>query len=31
MLKLSIQRDDPFRHEKQLLNDWLTRELKPAK
>lgn len=31
MMKLSIQRDDPFRHEKQLLNDWLTRELKPAK
>lgn len=31
MMKLSIHRDDPFRHEKQLLNDWLTRELKPAK
>lgn len=31
MMKLSIQRDDPFRHEKQLLNDWLTRELKAAK
>jgi hypothetical protein len=31
MMKLSIHRDDPFRHEKQLLNEWMTRELKPAK
>ncbi|MBX3750793.1 MAG: DUF3016 domain-containing protein [Opitutaceae bacterium] len=31
MMKLSIHRDDPFRHEKQLLNEWLTRELKSAK
>jgi hypothetical protein len=31
MMKLSIQRDDPFRHEKQLLNEWLRTEFKPAK
>jgi len=31
MMKLSIQRDDPFRHEKQLLNDWMRSEFKPAK
>ncbi len=31
MMKLSIHRDDPFRHEKLLLNEWLTHELKPAK
>jgi len=31
MLKLSIQRDDPFRYEKELLNDWLRSEFKAAK
>ncbi len=31
MMKLSINRNDPERHEKELLNDWLRREFKPAK
>lgn len=31
MMKLSIDRNDPNRHEKELLNDWLRREFKPAK
>ncbi len=31
MMKLSIQRDDPFRYEKELLNDWLSKEFKAAK
>ena len=28
MMKLSIDRNDPNRHEKELLNDWLRREFK---
>ncbi|HRJ48604.1 MAG: hypothetical protein RLZZ129_120 [Verrucomicrobiota bacterium] len=31
MMKLSIDRNDPFRHEKELLNDWLRRDFKKAK
>lgn len=31
LMKLSIQRDDPFRHEKALLDDWLRAEFKAAK
>jgi hypothetical protein len=31
MMKLSIDRHDPFRHEKELLNDWLRTEFRPAK
>ncbi len=31
MMKLSIDRDDPFRHEKAMLNDWLRTEFRPAK
>jgi len=30
MMKLSIRRDDPFRHEKELLDDWLRRDIKSS-
>lgn len=31
MMKLSLRRDDPHRYEKALLDDWLRKDLPPAK
>lgn len=31
MMKLSIRRDDPLRHEKELIDDWLRKDIKSAK
>lgn len=31
MMKLDIRRSDSFRHEKSLIDDWVSKDLKPAK
>ncbi|MCW5550024.1 MAG: DUF3016 domain-containing protein [Opitutaceae bacterium] len=31
MMKLAVDRNDAFRHEKELINDWLRRDFKKAK
>jgi hypothetical protein len=31
MMKLSIRRSDPFKYEKELINDWIRKDLKPVK
>lgn len=31
MMKIDVRRSDTFRHEKSLIDDWLSRDLKPAK